>query len=128
MMAHGRNGEALKHVRLLAINNAFIHSQYTILSLSPLHAAELIMVERDGCAWCVIWQKQIAPIYPKTDIGKKLPLKTMNIADNFKEYSLKSPVRYTPTFLIIENKIEIGRIEGYASEDFFWSRLELLAK
>jgi thioredoxin-related protein len=97
---------------------------FAFLIFTPLFAAELIMVEREGCPYCVHWNKTIATIYPNTDIGKKYPLKRMDISDNFKHLTLKSPVRYTPTFLVMENNVEIKRIEGFASEDFFWSRLE----
>lgn len=100
---------------------------FCFLICTPLFAGELIMVEREGCPYCAHWNKIIAPIYPKTDIGKIYPLKRMDISDNFKQFSLKSPVRYTPTFLIIDKDKEVGRIEGFASEDFFWSRLESIS-
>jgi len=37
-------------------------------------------------------------------------------------------IRFTPTFVILENGREIGRILGYAGESFFWGLLEKLAK
>jgi hypothetical protein len=40
---------------------------------------------------------------------------------------LKSPVRFTPTFVLLDGDREIGRIEGYPGQDFFWARLENLA-
>ena len=39
---------------------------------------------------------------------------------------LESPVRFTPTFVLVDGDREIGRIEGYPGEDFFWGRLERL--
>ena len=39
---------------------------------------------------------------------------------------LTSPVRFTPTFVLVDGNREIGRIEGYPGEDFFWGRLERL--
>jgi hypothetical protein len=35
-------------------------------------------------------------------------------------------IRYTPTFVLAENGKEVGRIEGYPGEDYFWPRLENL--
>ena len=32
-------------------------------------------------------------------------------------------VVYTPTFLLMSDSREIGRIEGYPGEDFFWALL-----
>ena len=37
-----------------------------------------------------------------------------------------APIRYTPTFVLIEDGKEIGRIEGYPGDEFFWVRLENL--
>ena len=39
---------------------------------------------------------------------------------------LKSPVRYTPTFVVVEDGKEKARIEGYPGEFFFWGVLEKL--
>ena len=39
---------------------------------------------------------------------------------------LVSPIRFTPTFVLVDDGREIGRIEGYPGEDFFWGLLERL--
>ena len=38
-------------------------------------AAELVMFRTAGCPYCAAWDKAIGPVYPKTDIGKRLPLR-----------------------------------------------------
>ena len=35
-------------------------------------------------------------------------------------------VLYTPTFILVEGGQEIGRIEGYPGEDFFWGLLKMM--
>ena len=37
--------------------------------------------------------------------------------------ALVSPVRYTPTFVVVDNGREIGRITGYINGDAFWGLL-----
>ena len=37
-----------------------------------------------------------------------------------------APIRYTPTFVLAEDGQEVGRIEGYPGDEFFWVRLENL--
>ena len=93
----------------------------------PAMSAELVMYRRAGCPYCAAWDREIGPIYPKTDIGKKLPLRHIHL-DRGKDTSveLKSPVRYTPTFVLVEDGKEKARIEGYPGEFFFWGVLEKL--
>ncbi|MDQ7069815.1 MAG: thioredoxin family protein [Rhodobacterales bacterium] len=97
-----------------------------ILPASP-RAAELIMVEQDGCVYCVAWKDKIGPIYPKTPEGRFAPLRMVDIHDGPPQgITYARPVTFTPTFILIENNQEIGRIEGYPGEDFFWWMLEKL--
>jgi hypothetical protein len=93
----------------------------------PALSAELVMYRRAGCAYCLTWDREIGPIYPKTEVGQKLPLRQVHL-DRGKDTSvvLKSPVRYTPTFVIVEDGKEKARIEGYPGEFFFWGVLEKL--
>lgn len=87
-------------------------------------AAELLMIEEDGCFWCEAWNKDISEIYPKTLEGKSAPLRRVDISSNLEdEIQLKRSVHFTPTFLLIEDGKEINRIEGYPGEDFFWGLL-----
>ena len=92
-------------------------------SLASAVAAELVMYRRAGCPYCEAFDREIAPAYPKTDIGKKLPLREIDIRSGDQSVKLKAPVRYTPTFVLVEDGREVGRIEGYPGDDFFWARL-----
>jgi len=94
---------------------------------APAAAAELVMFRRAGCPYCAAWDRAIGPVYPKTDIGKRLPLRQVDLdrsADG--KVALASPVRFTPTFVLVDSGREVGRLEGYPGEDFFWGLLERL--
>lgn len=92
-----------------------------------VEAAELIKFERRGCPWCKAWDKEIGPIYPKTDIGKRAPLRRVDLDAGLPPgLTFKRPIRYTPTFVLVEDGSELDRIEGYPGEDFFWGRAERL--
>ena len=82
------------------------------------------MFERDGCVWCARWNREIAPVYDRTEEAKVLPLRRINM-DRDKEPGvlLASPVRFTPTFLIVDDGHEIGRITGYMNDESFWGLL-----
>lgn len=92
---------------------------------TQIEAAELVMFEADGCAWCERWHQEIGVIYPKTPEGVTLPLRTVDANRDFPE-DLKHVrgIFFTPTFVIMDGTHELGRIRGYPGEDFFWPMLE----
>ena len=96
----------------------------------PLAAAELVMVEETYCHWCERWNEEIGVVYDKTDEGERAPLRRVDISDPIPEdLTFKSRPNYTPTFILVDDGREVGRIEGYPGEDFFWPLLgQLLAK
>lgn len=94
------------------------------LAAVPAPAAELVMFEREGCAWCARWDREIGPVYPKTPEGAAAPLRRINLDRTAAtEPGLRAPVRFTPTFVLLDNGREIARITGYMGEDAFWGLL-----
>jgi hypothetical protein len=97
------------------------------LVMPPAGAAELVMYRSPGCPWCAMWDREIGPIYPKTATGQRAPLRMADLERaNDSGVILHRPVRYSPTFVLVDDGREIGRIEGYPGEDFFWGLLEHL--
>ena len=97
----------------------------TLASAAP--AAELVMYRSAGCAWCATWDQVIGPIYPKTEVGRRAPVRMADLdAAKSSGVILLRPVRYSPTFVLADDGREVGRIEGYPGEDFFWGLLENL--
>lgn len=89
----------------------------------------LLMVEQTGCHYCQEWHQTIGPAYPKTAEGAFAPLHSVMIsADPPDGVEYVRPVLFTPTFLLLEDGTEIGRIEGHPGEDFFWGLLEMMLK
>ncbi|MGD9917682.1 MAG: hypothetical protein AB7U46_06650 [Paenirhodobacter sp.] len=88
-------------------------------------AFRLIMVERVGCVYCARWNAEIAPKYPLTPEGKAAPLTRVDIHDDWATGLETGPAPvFTPTFVLLQGKREVGRIEGYPGEDFFWGLLD----
>jgi thioredoxin-related protein len=98
-----------------------------IVLATPAQAVELFMYRSAGCPYCAAFDRAIGPIYDKTDVGKRAPLRHVDLASRSQPaVALKSPVRFTPTFVLVHEGRELGRIEGYPGEDFFWGLLERL--
>jgi thioredoxin-related protein len=89
-------------------------------------ASELVMFERDGCAWCQRWNKEIGAIYDRTQEAQRLPLRRVNLDRQAADVTLKEPVRYSPTFVVVDGGVEVGRITGYSNDDSFWGLLGAL--
>tara|TARA_E500000331_G_C16849206_1_gene537006 strand:- start:102 stop:473 length:372 start_codon:yes stop_codon:yes gene_type:complete len=90
-------------------------------------AAELLMLEEEGCGWCEAWDEEVGQAYNKTELGKLLPLKKLDIdSPTLSAYKLLRPVMFTPTFIVVDGSSEVGRITGYLGDYQFWSLLEEL--
>lgn len=93
------------------------------LLVGGANAVEMLMFVRPGCVWCELWHKEIGPIYPKTPEGHLAPLRELDIGKVPASLKLTSPIIYTPTFVVVSNDQEVGRITGYPGADFFWTLL-----
>lgn len=86
----------------------------------------LLMAEKDGCYWCAKWHEEIGPIYPNTAEGRAAPLQTYNLRGDAPDVAFDKKVHFTPTFILVDDRKELGRIEGYPGEDFFWGLLSMM--
>lgn len=95
------------------------------MSARPATATDwtLVMVEQQGCAYCIRWTDEIGPEYPLTPEGRFAPLRRVDLRDLPDDLIFSSRLVYTPTFVLMRDTTEIGRIEGYPGEDFFWGVL-----
>lgn len=102
---------------------------FALISLVPLNASAdtvLLMAEEAGCYWCAKWNEEIAPIYPKTAEGRAAVLQRYDLHNDSPDVAFARPVHFTPTFILVEEGVEVGRIEGYPGEDFFWGLLGMM--
>ncbi|KIC49306.1 hypothetical protein [Tateyamaria sp. ANG-S1] len=86
----------------------------------------LLMAEEDGCYWCGKWNEEIAHIYPKTVEGQAAPLQRYDLHAETPDVAFTQRVHFTPTFVLVQDGAEVGRIEGYPGEDFFWGLLTMM--
>lgn len=109
----------------LATRRVLAAAAFALVSaVATAQAAELVMFERSGCPWCARWDAEVAPAYAKTAEGKRAPLRRHSL-DNGQptDIALERPVRYTPTFVLVDGGREVGRITGYIDNGMFWGTL-----
>lgn len=102
---------------------------FIALTVLPARAAELVMFEQAGCAWCETFDREIASVYGKTDEGRRAPLRRVDIAGPLPQDLVFIGVeKLTPLFVLVDQGREVGRIRGYPGEDNFWGLLGALIK
>lgn len=85
------------------------------------------MFERSGCPYCVRWNAEVRPIYVTSAEGRRAPLRAIDLGKGMpSDVAFAAPVRYTPTFVLVDKGREIGRITGYFDNALFWGMLEKL--
>lgn len=103
-----------------------------LIAAGPSARAEtglsLVMLERHDCPWCRRWHREIGPIWPHSDLGRRAPLRRVDIgaAALPADLGFLRGARFTPTFVLVEAGEERGRIIGYQGDLFFWQAAEAL--
>lgn len=97
---------------------------------SGARAAELVMFVEPGCPWCARWDREVGEAYAHSEEGRIAPLRRIDISMARRSgLRLARPVNVTPTFVLVEGEVEVGRITGYPGADFFWGMLgELMTR
>jgi len=118
-----------RHISEYFSHAALFGAMSVALSLSNARATELVMFEQAGCAWCEAFDREIAPIYGKTEEGLRAPLRRVDTSLGAPpDLAFIETERLTPLFVLVDRGREIGRIRGYPGENHFWGLLGVLMK
>lgn len=90
---------------------------------------QLLVMEAPGCIYCSIFRRDVLPSYQTSERGKDMPVRFVDVNDVDKTgVTLESPIDILPTFVIVRDNKEVGRIPGYMGpENFFHSINYLLS-
>ena len=92
---------------------------------SSATAAELLMFEDAGCPYCRRWHAEIGPGYANSAEGQRAPLRRIDIRAELPQgVQLSRRVTITPTFVLVDQGREIGRVAGYVGAEFFYEVLD----
>jgi hypothetical protein len=108
-------------IAALAVSAVVVGS---LLAGAPARAAELVMFRVPGCSWCQAWDREVGDAYANSPEAKIAPLREVRLdRDRDGGLQLERGVRFTPTFVLARDGVEVGRIVGYPGEAFFWGQL-----
>lgn len=96
-------------------------------SSTPAEAAELLMFEQKACPFCEAFNREIAPDYPKSVAGGRAPLRHVDIWES-RTGGVEGldPAVFTPTFVLVDDGKEVGRLMGYPGRRYFYAEIEEL--
>jgi hypothetical protein len=77
-----------------------------------------------------MWHAEVgSEKYASTSEGAFAPLRLIDLHEpRPADIAFASPLRITPTFVLVDEGRELARIEGYPGEDFFWGLLGMMLK
>lgn len=86
----------------------------------------LYMFEEPGCPYCRKWKQEVEQSYLNSPEGRFAALEKRSNTDA--EARRLGRIVYSPTFVLVAEGIEVGRIVGYTGADFFWGEIDTLFK
>lgn len=84
----------------------------------------LLMVDDDGCVYCRKWDAEVGGFYEESAVGRIVPLERRK--KRHQDLGPYEPLAYTPTFVLVRDGAEVGRIVGYPGPEMFWAELQRL--
>lgn len=92
-------------------------------------ALQLLVTHDAACGDFARWQREIGPSYATTPEGRAAPLLEVRTDGPWPDgLALASRPRATPTFILVDDGREIGRIEGYGDANRFHAGLSRLLR
>ncbi len=90
---------------------------------------ELVMFGSKSCVYCQIFNREVRPNYRWSALGRKAPLREINIDKNGTGgYPLRRGITVTPTFVMFKKGREVARIRGYPGKKNFYKMVNQILK
>jgi hypothetical protein len=90
---------------------------------------QLMMVTARHCAYCAAWKREIGPGYAASPAGRAAPIFEVDLDGPYPDgLALDRRPWITPSFILLRNGVELGRIEGYVGQRYFYPVLDDLLR
>ncbi len=91
------------------------------------NAAELVVFNSARCPYCIAFEREIGRDYSKSAEAQQAPLRRVDLdARRPADLARIKGVEGTPTFVLMHEGREVGRIEGYPGNRLFYPELRRL--
>ncbi len=86
-------------------------------------ALELVMISSKSCFYCKAFMKEVGKSYDREDLPLAITYRKCYKIDG-KKNCLKTGAHFIPTFVIVDDGEEVGRIVGYTGKWNFFHNLD----
>lgn len=119
-----------RHARISILSLlAMLFMQVPVAWADAAEGIRMLMIERDGCLYCAAWEAEIGPGYAQSPTGRIAPILSVDLDGPYPDgLALARRPVMTPTFILLRDGIELGRIEGYAGKDRFYPMIGQIMK
>lgn len=87
-------------------------------------AIEIVVMEAPGCIYCSLFRRDVLPSYEASKRARSVPVRFLDVNDLEKSnLDLDGPVDIVPTFVVLKDRREMGRVPGYVGPENFFHAL-----
>ena len=114
--------------RVALFSSLFFLLATSIAGAWPVKAADsrgqLVMITSSHCPWCEAFEDDVGKGYDLTEEALIYPLRRHDFYKAMPDdLAHLTPATMTPTFIVVRDGLEAGRIIGYPGAELFWWRL-----
>ena len=114
--------------RVALFSSLFFLLATSIAGAWPVKAADsrgqLVMITSSHCPWCEAFEDDVGKGYDLTEEALIYPLRRHDFYKAMPDdLAHLTPATMTPTFIVVRNGVEVGRIIGYPGAELFWWRI-----
>ena len=85
---------------------------------------QLVMITSSHCPWCEAFEDDVGKGYDRTEEALVYPLRRHDFYQKMPDdLAHLTPATMTPTFIVVRDGVEVGRIVGYPGAELFWWRI-----
>jgi thioredoxin-related protein len=101
-----------------------------LLAGAKRHSVELLVFEHKDCVYCRVFRSDTLPRYRESGQETRAPIRFVSVEHaDLDQLKLNGGIHMVPTFVLMQDGQEVGRITGYwAPENFFKMLSNLMLK
>jgi hypothetical protein len=115
---------ALQRIKRVALGTLAIVVLATSTSAT---AAEMVVYGSEHCMVSRQFEKEVAGDYPSSSASRVFSLRLVDIENAPAGVTLSQPVTLTPTFVFVDQGVEVARFVGYPGREHFFRIVEGVA-